>query len=48
LIVGGVVAILAAIFFVIGQKKVKLGSLRPDKTIQSLQENVTWLKKQTE
>jgi uncharacterized membrane protein YqjE len=47
LIIAGGVAILAVLFFVIGRKKMKLTSLRPDTTIQSLQENVRWLKKQT-
>ena len=47
LIVGGGVGILAAITLFIGRNRMKLASLTPDKTIQSLQENVTWLKKQT-
>jgi uncharacterized membrane protein YqjE len=45
--VGIGVAIVAAIFLVIGRKKMKVASLRPDKTIQSLEDNVTWFKKQT-
>jgi len=45
--VGAGVGILAATFLLIGRKKMRLASLRPDKTIQSLEENVTWLKKQT-
>ena len=45
--VGSSVAVLAAMFLLIGRKKMKLASLRPDKTIQSLEDNVTWLKKQT-
>ena len=44
-IVGVGTGILAAMFLLIGRKKMKLASLRPDKTIQSLEENVTWLKK---
>lgn len=47
LIVGGGVAILAAVFLLVGQKKMKLVHLKPEKTIQSLRENVTWLKTQT-
>jgi len=47
LIVAGGVGILGTVFLLIGRKKMKLASLRPDKTIQSLQENATWLKKQT-
>jgi hypothetical protein len=45
--VGCGVGIVAATFLLIGRKKMKLASLRPDKTIQSLEENVTWLKKRT-
>jgi len=47
LIVGVAVGIISAILLLIGREKMKLASLKPDKTIQSLQENVTWLKKQT-
>jgi len=47
LIVGGGIGILAAIFLLIGRKRMKLTSLKPDKTIRSLQENVTWLKQRT-
>jgi hypothetical protein len=41
------VAIVAAMLLLMGRKRMKLASLRPDKTIQSLEDNVTWLKKQT-
>jgi len=44
-IVGTSVGILAAIFLQVGRMKLKQASLRPDKTIQSLRENVTWMKK---
>ena len=47
LTVGGGLGILAAIVTLVGRKKMQLASLRPDKTIQSVQVNVTWLKKQT-
>jgi len=47
LIVGGGIGIAGGIFFVIGRGRMKVASLKPDKTIQSLQENVTWVKKQT-
>lgn len=47
LIVGGAVGIAAAVFLVIGRQKLKAANLRPEKTIQSLQENVTWMKNQT-
>jgi hypothetical protein len=47
LVVAGAVGLLAATFFFIGLNKWKRVSLRPEKTIQSLQENVTWMKSQT-
>jgi hypothetical protein len=47
LIVGAGLGLIGALCLWLGRKKLKLASLRPDKTIQSLQENVTWLKKQT-
>jgi len=45
--VGAGVGIVAVIFLLIGRKRMNVASLRPDKTIQSLEENVTWLKTQT-
>jgi hypothetical protein len=47
LIVGGGLGAVAAVVFLIGRKRVQQASLLPDKTIQSLQENVTWMKRQT-
>jgi uncharacterized membrane protein YqjE len=47
LIVGAAAGLAAVIFFQIGRRKISLTSLKPDETIQSLQENVTWMKKQT-
>jgi len=46
-VVGAVVGIIAAGLFFIGRKKIRRASLRPDKTIQTLEENATWIKKQT-
>jgi uncharacterized membrane protein YqjE len=46
-IVGAAVGIVAAIFLQAGRMRMKRASLRPDETIRSLQENVTWIKKQT-
>jgi uncharacterized membrane protein YqjE len=46
-IVGVGAAVVALIFVQVGRTKLKQASLKPDKTIQSLQENVTWMKKQT-
>jgi uncharacterized membrane protein YqjE len=44
---GIVVGIVATIFLLAGRTKMKRASLKPDETIQSLQENVTWIKKRT-
>lgn len=46
-IVGLGAAVIAALLVWIGRTKIKQASLKPDKTIHSLQENVTWMKKQT-
>jgi len=45
-IVGVAAGLLAAIFLMIGRTKIKRADLKPDKTIRSVQENVTWMKKQ--
>jgi hypothetical protein len=47
LLVGVAVGIVAAILYLMGRKKLALASLRPDKTIQTLEDNVTWFKRQT-
>jgi hypothetical protein len=47
LIVGGGVGLIATAFLLVGRRKMKAASLRPDETIESLQENVTWLKRHT-
>jgi uncharacterized membrane protein YqjE len=41
------VGIAAAVLYLIGRNKLTQASLRPDKTIQSLEENVKWFKRQT-
>lgn len=46
LIVGIGVGVIAAIFLSVGRSKMKRADLKPDKTIRSLQENITWMKKQ--
>jgi len=46
-IVGVGAAGIAAAFLWIGRTKIKQASLKPDKTIRSMQENVRWMKKQT-
>jgi len=47
LLVGVAVGIVAAILYLTGRKKLAQASLRPDKTIQTLEDNVTWFKSQT-
>jgi uncharacterized membrane protein YqjE len=47
LLVGVAVGIVAAILYLTGRKKFAQASLRPDKTIQTLEDNVTWFKRQT-
>jgi uncharacterized membrane protein YqjE len=44
-IVGLGVGLFAAIFLLVGRKKMKHADLKPVKTINSVQENVTWMKK---
>ena len=46
-LVGVAVGIVAAVLYTTGRKKLKQASLRPDKTIKTLEDNVTWFKKQT-
>jgi uncharacterized membrane protein YqjE len=45
LVVGIGLGLIAIVFLLVGRKKMKMTSLRPDETIETLQENVTWLKK---
>jgi hypothetical protein len=45
-LVGVSVGVAAAILYVIGRKKLRQASLRPKETIQTLEDNVTWLKRQ--
>jgi len=47
LVVGVGVGIVAAALYFTGRKKLAQASLRPDKTIQTLEDNVTWFKRQT-
>lgn len=47
-IVGAGAGLMAVIFALIGRRKLQRAELRPEKTIRSLQENVTWMKKQFE
>ncbi len=45
-IVGASTGIVATIFLLAGRSKMRRASLKPDETIQSLQENLTWIKQQ--
>jgi len=47
ILVGVFVGIVAALLYITGRKKLKQASLRPDKTIKTLEDNVTWFKRQT-
>lgn len=47
LTVGVGIGVVAAIFLQVGRTRIKLASLKPEETIRSLRENVTWMKKQT-
>lgn len=47
LLVGIAVGTAAAILYVAGHKKLAQLSLKPEKTLQTFEENVTWLKNQT-
>jgi len=47
LLIGVAVGTVAAILYMTGRKKLAKASLRPDKTIQTLEDNVTWFKRQT-
>lgn len=48
LIVGGAVGLVATILLLVGRTKLSRTDLRPDETIRSVQENITWMKKQVE
>ena len=47
LLVGVAVGIVAAILYLTGRNKLAHASLRPDKAIKTLEDNVTWFKRQT-
>jgi len=47
-IVGGAVGLAATILLLVGRTKLRQAGLRPDETIRSVQENITWMKKQVE
>jgi len=47
LLVGIAVGTVAALLYLGGRKKLAQGNLKPDKTLQTLEDNVTWLKNQT-
>jgi hypothetical protein len=47
LIVAVAVGIVAGILYLVGRKKLAQASLKPDKTIRRLEDNVRWFKNQT-
>ncbi len=46
-IVGGSLAVVSAVLFLIGRSLGRKMNLRPEATIRSFEENLSWLKKQT-
>jgi uncharacterized membrane protein YqjE len=44
--VGAGAGVIAVVFLSVGRTKIKQASLKPDKTIRTLEENVIWMKKQ--
>lgn len=46
ILVGALTGIVATSLLVIGRNRLKVTSLKPEKTIQSLEDNITWLKTQ--
>ena len=47
LLVGLAIGVVAAGLYLTGRKKITQASLRPNKTIQTLEDNVTWFKRRT-
>jgi hypothetical protein len=47
LLVGVAVGMVAVTLYLTGRKKLAQANLRPNKTIQTLEDNVTWFKRQT-
>jgi flagellar motor component MotA len=45
ILVGVLTGAVAAVLLVMGQRRLKATSLKPEKTIQSLEDNITWFKK---
>jgi uncharacterized membrane protein YqjE len=46
-LVGILVGIVGSALFVIGRNKLRIASLKPDKTLQTLEDNISWFKKRT-
>jgi uncharacterized membrane protein YqjE len=46
-LVGVLVGIVGTALFFIGRKRIRIASLRPDKTLQTLEDNVSWIKNRT-
>lgn len=47
-IVGVGAGVVAAVLLRVGRARIRQARIKPEKTIRSLQENLTWMKKQTE
>lgn len=47
-IVGVGAGVVAAVLLRVGRTRIRQARIKPEKTIRSLQENLTWMKKQTE
>jgi len=46
-VVGAGLGILATVFLIIGKSRIQRINIKPDETIRSLQENVTWINRRT-
>jgi flagellar motor component MotA len=45
-LVGVVTGVVATVLLVMGQRRLKVTSLKPEKTIKTMEDNITWFKKQ--
>jgi tetrahydromethanopterin S-methyltransferase subunit C len=46
ILVGVVTGVVATVLLVMGQRRLKVTSLKPEKTIKTMEDNITWFKKQ--
>jgi len=47
LIVGAIWIVVGAVLYSVGRKRMKEANLKPEKTIETMQENIQWAKQQT-